>query len=511
MSKSSADSVSLPQLENSVSTSKTYSVGTLIYNRKGLIVLFAWMLWGDFCFTLMEAVVPSILPLKLGALGASNTIIALIMTTLPGILNTTICPWVSFKSDRYRSKWGRRIPFIIYTIPFLTLCLVLLGFSEQIGIWVHSIAFAKKGLFSASAISIFIIGVFMVGFQFFNMFVGSVYWYLFNDVVPEQFLGQFLGLFRVVGSLAGVLFNMFIFQYAETHMTHIFVGAALLYLFGFSLMCFKVKEGEYPPPPSNVDGKAGLISGIKTFCVECFSLRFYWYMFGITACSAIGVSVMGFWIFFVKDIGLSVKDYGQIMAIAGIVGMCLTYPAGIVADKYHPLRVQLVTKSILLCIWPLFLYFLFSTNTKSVYMIYLTIALVQLPASALYHAAVIPALMRLFPKERYGQFCSADAMVRSVGTICGGLLAGATFDLIKWYLNGSNYTYRLLPAWYFVFDFLAFLCLINVYRGWKKYGGLNNYVPPLPGQIDKTNLNQPHSPLPDQHMTPANTDPSPES
>jgi len=75
---------------------KLFRVGTLLYNRRTLIILFVWMLWGDFCFTLMESVVPSILPIQLKALGASNKVMAVIMSTLPGILNTTVCPWVSF-------------------------------------------------------------------------------------------------------------------------------------------------------------------------------------------------------------------------------------------------------------------------------------------------------------------------------------------------------------------------------------------------------------------------------
>ena len=42
-----------------------FRVGTLQYTRSSLAMLFVWLLWGDFCFTLMETVVPSILPLKL--------------------------------------------------------------------------------------------------------------------------------------------------------------------------------------------------------------------------------------------------------------------------------------------------------------------------------------------------------------------------------------------------------------------------------------------------------------
>jgi hypothetical protein len=80
----------------------------------------------------MESVFPAVLPIKLKQLDAPNWIIALIITGLPGLLNATVCPAVSFLSDRHRSKLVRRIPFILYTIPFLCLFLALLGLAGPI-------------------------------------------------------------------------------------------------------------------------------------------------------------------------------------------------------------------------------------------------------------------------------------------------------------------------------------------------------------------------------------------
>jgi Na+/melibiose symporter-like transporter len=127
------------QPPSSLDPAASYTVGTLTYTKMGLVTLFGWLLWGDFCFQVMESLNPAIVPLKLRQLDAPNWAIALIMVTLPGFLNMTICPWVSFKSDRHRGPMGRRIPFILYTLPFLTACLLLLGFSEHIGRSLHSI------------------------------------------------------------------------------------------------------------------------------------------------------------------------------------------------------------------------------------------------------------------------------------------------------------------------------------------------------------------------------------
>ena len=255
--------------------SKTYHCGTLTYTKVGLAMLFGWLLWGDFCFTLMEQVVPSILPLKLKALGAPNWLMGVILTTAPGILNMTICPWVSFKSDRFRSKWGRRIPFIILTMPFLCVFLALLGWSDDICRLLQAWSPSMRE-HAPATLTIGLISLFLIGFKFFDMFVNSVFWYLFNDVVPAQFLGRFMGAFKFVGIGAGAIYNWFIFKYAGTHMREIFTGVSLLYFVGFGMVCLFLKEGEYPPIEGEADKDNKGWGSLKTFFAESFSHKFYW-------------------------------------------------------------------------------------------------------------------------------------------------------------------------------------------------------------------------------------------
>ena len=217
-----------------------FKVGTLAYTKAGLITAFLFLLWGDFCFTLMETVVPTLMPLKFNAAGTPNWVLGLVMATIPNIMTAGLNPLISVRSDRFRSKWGRRIPFLAGATPFLVLFLVLLGFADPIGAWVHGVI---GGRFSESTVLIATISVLLICFQFFNLFITSVYYYLFNDVVPEAYLARFMALFRVVGSLAGVAYNKFILKYADTHTDQIFIGAALLYFVAFAVMCWKVKEG----------------------------------------------------------------------------------------------------------------------------------------------------------------------------------------------------------------------------------------------------------------------------
>lgn len=446
-------------------TDPRYSVGTLRYTRGQLVKLFAWLLWGDFCFMLMETVVPAILPLKLRHLDAPNWVIGLIMSTLPGILNMTVCPWISFKSDRYRSRWGRRIPFILWTLPFLSGFLILLGFSSQLGSLIYS-CLPAGNRFSAAYVSIACIGVFMVGFQFFNMFVNSVFWYLFNDVVPQAFMGRFLGFFRIVVGIKTALFNFLIFKYAESHMTEIFVGASLLYAIGFGLVCLKVKEGAYPPPEENAG--SGLVSEMKTYVRECYSRWYYWKLFLYTACWHISMTVGTFVIFAQQDIGLSLAQIGTIAGINSLVNLSLTYPIGALGDRFHPLRVLRWGHRAYLLVAPLPCLWLFYTPSPPlIFAFCVAFGLLQSSAFCCIEAVTLPTHMRVLPHDRFGQFASAQSLVRSAGVILGGLMAGIFLDVTRLLHHGSNFGFRYYPIWIFFWSAMAYWFLSQLYRDWR--------------------------------------------
>jgi len=458
----------------------TYQAGTLYYTKVGLVMMFIWLLWGDFCFQIMEAVIPGILPLKLRSLGASNTQIAFMLTMIPAIFNTTICPGVSFYSDRFRSRFGRRIPFLMLATPFITLLLILIGFSDDISNFLYVNIFAKTTVLPVSTITLALITIFIVCFQFFNMFVSSVYFYLFNDVVPDKLLSRFLALFRIVGIGAVTVYHFFIFKHAETHTKEIFYGAALLYFVGFMLICLKVKEGEYPPPPAYIKNKSGLWGGIMTFLVECFSSLHYWYFFLAVACIQMSTSCNIFNIFYYKSLGLSLEQVGRVNGWMCIVGVLLLYPAAVLSDRFHPVRTMLIAVALTVMATALNFIFLFTDFKVSTnYIILIAILFILSPVNTLYAATEIPVYMKLLPKEKYGQYASATAIIRSLGMIMGGFLAGAFMDWLRYVYKDNNFYYRYVPVWSFTFLLFGVIFLLLLYRSWKRYGGQHNYVAPV--------------------------------
>ena len=451
--------------------SRVYTCGTLRYTTFGLFVVFFWLLWGDFTMCLMETVLPSILPLQLKALGAPNMVMGIFLVTVPSTMNFFVNPVISFRSDRHRGPWGRRIPFLLAPTPFITVVLVAIAFAPEIGAWVHGLM-AGHGGFGKNTIIIGVIGLLLVIFQFFNMFISSVYYYLFNDLVPAAYLARFMAAFRVVGTLAGMTFNYFVFPHAQTHMRVIFLGAAVLYFVGFMSMCFGLKEGKYPPPTPLVGNKTGLLASFETYFRECFTHPYYLNMFAMSAAAQVAGACGFVATLFYLHLGISLEQLGKFNTWMAIPGLLLMVPMGMLSDRIHPVRV-LVGLGFFGPIMAIASFF-FVHDFRSV----IILTLIAFPIAQLQGAAAMPLNWLLFPKDKFGQFGSADAMARSIVTIVGSVVAGLSLDLMKRLYHGDEEYYRWMYIWSATFASISYFFLWRVYRGWKDHGGINDYKAP---------------------------------
>jgi MFS family permease len=406
----------------------------------------------------------------------------MILVTIPMIIATVLNPVISFKSDRFRSRWGRRIPFILVTLPPLVGCLLGLGYGEGIAPFLRRSLGTLLAGASPAAVAVGVIGVLMVAFSFFNTFVNSVFWYLFNDVVPERFLARFMSMFRMVSLLSVSLYNFFVFPFAGAHAHGIFIGAAILYTAGFGLMCLKVKEGTYPPPPENVDGRQGVLSALKTFLKECHSHWHYRYLFLSFLFLAASGATLPFTLLFYKGTGLDLEQIGQIIGLGNLVNALVIFASGWLADRYHPVRIVIVglLMNVFIVLPATCLWLFWHPSQHLAYLLWMVLSVVlAAPANALIGVCDPPMLMRMFPRDRYGQFCSANAMWRSLGAIIGGTLAGAFLDLLKRTTGISN-EYAFIPVWQLAFHIPAVFCSLKLYRSWQQHGGDAAYVAPLP-------------------------------
>ena len=335
-------------------------------------------------------------------------------------------------------------------------------------------AFMRMGgalFLSPKMATITVVGFFVVMFHVFDEFVNSVFWYLFADVVPEAFIGRFIALFNLVGGGASMVFNGFMLPYAETRMQWIFMGAGVAYLVGFYVMCWKVKEGQYPPP-DDLGENPSVLKQIKVYVVECFSHPIYILTFLATAAMAFAQGASAGAIIFSRDgIGLSMDEIGKAGMWISAAGMILAYPSGWAVDKWHPIRVTL------LMIVPLTLAQFFAFFFLRDFRTYLFMAGGTLVFNSLFNAAGVPILIRVFPKDKFGQFCSCNGMVRSTARMVGGVFAGPFIDYMTNF-SADKFAFRWVYMWTGVFQVVALGSLVLMYLKWKSMGGDRGYVPP---------------------------------
>ena len=458
-----------------------YRAGTLTYTKPALVILLFWLFWGDFCFTVMEAVTGPIMQLKFQKLQASNTEIGLIIVTIPSLIYTILLPIISFKSDRFRSRLGRRIPFLLFSLPFLVALLFIMAFGENLGRWLFAHVPFLHSL-SANQAVIMVLGGLLILFTFFNTFTNSTFWYLFNDVVPEHLLARFMAWFRTISMLSTSFYSFFIFPYSATHSTEIFVGAGFLYLTGFGLMCYFVREGKYPPPPPYIGGRTGPLAAILTYVKETHAFPHYWYLWICTFFGAIGGGTAYlFALFYYLAIGLNTSQIGAINGTNTVVVGLFTLAAGWLADRYHPIRVVLWGNIInTFIVTPTGLLWLFwHPSASPIFWVIMTINIViGGPGAAMGGMWDPPMLMRLFPRLQYGQFCSINGVWRSMGGILGGVMLGEFLDFISRWV-GKEHAYYYLPAWTLFFGMPSFYLFVKLYFSWKKLGGDENYEAPV--------------------------------
>jgi maltose/moltooligosaccharide transporter len=444
---------------------KPLCVGTLVYTPRALVLVCFWLLWGDICVDVAKQVIVKLLPVSMRNLDASNATIGLLTSGLPAVLGMMLGPIVSSWSDRHRSRLGRRIPFLMLLAPAVVLALLLISQSRFLGEGLYACCGGWLGLVSPIAGMFAIMAISAVLFETTYGLVGSLYSYLVRDVIPAGLLGRFWGMARTVGAAGGFVFNRYCLGWAELHHALAFTAFAALYVVAFFLICTRVKEGEYPPPPIK-SKRSGPTREVVTYFRECYSHPYYVLIylgqaFYTCAASCVNIFIV---LFGREDLGMSTDTVGKVLAWPFIVAIALYVPFGYVADRIHPLRLQIISLVFLPIVS---LASFLGIQGESSFLVW---TLAWWLGHCAYLASNGPLLPLLLPAAKYGQFYSAMYILAFMGGAAASLGGGFMLDLVG--------DYRYIYMWNFVFNILSLLVTLLIYRGWKRYGGAKSYQPP---------------------------------
>lgn len=441
-----------------------WHVGTLAYTTAGLVALFCWLLWGDFAWSMKDRSVGAVVQLLLRKFHASDFLAGILLVTLPQGISMVLGPIVSYRSDRHRGPWGRRIPYLMIPTPIAALSMVGLAFSPALGHWLAG-AHGEQSP-EADRWVLILFGFFWTVFEIATITANTVFGAFVNDVVPRPVLGRFYGMFRALSLIAGMVFNAWLFGRASDYYVPIFLGIGLLYGVGFTLMCVKVKEGEYPPPVVDPSHAGSPLRAAQAYLRDCFSKPYYYWVFACLIVPNLAfMPINTFNLYFSQSVGMSNDTYGKLIAFYFFLSLLQTVPLGWLVDKYHQLRLSMVALALhgVAALWGGLL--IHNTWTFGIAFV-LTGTL-----SGTWYTATASLGMALMPKMKFAQYASALGIVSS---LCSMALAAG----MGRFLDFTNHQYRYTYLAAFFLDAAGLLVTLVVFRKFQTMGGMKEYVAP---------------------------------
>jgi Na+/melibiose symporter-like transporter len=415
-----------------------YAAGTLRYTAAGLGIVLFWLLFGEFAIALRDrSAIPGVMEL-LRQHHASDTMIAVLVSALPALLGSVLVPIVGFRSDRFRSRWGRRLPFLVGITPVAALVLVALGNCTAFGRATDRLLGTLSPGADACVLAWFC--VFWTVFEGVALVTLALYAGLVNDIVPRSVLGRFYAGFRIVSLVAGILFNLWFFRLTEHHLREVFLGIGLFFGVACMLMCVRLKEGEYGPPA--LDGSGAQASPTswramgRAYWRECLSDRYFLLVFlALTASELTFMPFNTFSQLYADSLGMDKAVLGKLLATSYALSIGLSSVIGWMVDRYSAASVTVWTMGLYLCV--ACGGFLAVHDLQSFAVVYV----LHVVVAGTYYTAAASLPMALFPRARFLQFDGAKRFLFCTSNIALSFLLGPMLDS-----TGHDYGLTLLSG-----------------------------------------------------------------
>ncbi|MDE3104094.1 MAG: hypothetical protein KGK08_02870 [Acidobacteriota bacterium] len=384
-----------------------------------------WITFGHFGMALSMTIVEPLMNLRLKAIGVSDSSVGL-MTSANLWVVSFLVMYYSWKSDHCTSRLGRRTPYVLASLPFLTIALVMFPF------------------FSTKWIVISLMAVYL----FFNDVKASTYPLLAIDCVSKDLLARTSGLVAIITSLAGFLSSRVGARMADTHPGRVFVLAALANMVATLLATWRIKE---PPIFHPTTERFSLMAPIR---VAAKDRRILVLMIAVALLNAFPM-VFKTWVWFYAKakLGLTIGETGAAMSWGLLLQIGVSYPAGWLIDCFGSYIALLLG-------WVLMLGLaVFSVGVRSASGLILLTVLYSLVMALKVAGDAI--LWRTMDKADTGSYTSTVALVRN---FCTGTVIAISGFLIKW--TGSY----IVAFWFgFILSSIA-LVVFFVYRHLMRAG-----------------------------------------
>ncbi len=336
-------------------------------------------------------------------------------------------------SDEFRSKWGRRIPFIFWGVLLNSAALIYMGSSKNFISLI--VSFAAVQLFANIA--------------------NGPYHALIPDLVPENQQGTasaWMGIFMYVGQAAGPLFAGFLMARAGGDIDLMIFIAVLLNLLMLYTVFF-VKEPELPAVKEALREGNNHLKEMFSFSLHKYP-DYCWILISRTLVNMGFYTAIGFLMYFMKD-SLKVVEYekmtGILIMIITAAGIISAFPAGMLADRYSK-KILIYISGGLTALSSLI--FVFSSDIRITMVVGFFMGLGYGTFSTVDWALVCNHI----PGGKAGKYMGVWNLTFAVPQVLAPLLAGYPSDMINKSL-GTGAGYRAVLLLVFIYMTMGILAI----------------------------------------------------
>jgi MFS family permease len=415
-------------------------LGIFYADRKLMWRNVRWINFGHFGTAISMTIVEPLMNLRLKAIGVSESGVGLLTSANLWAVSFLVM-YFSWKSDHCTSSLGRRTPFVLISLPFIAIALLLFPY--------FSLKWVLIGL--------------MVVYYFFNDMKASTFPLLSIDCVSKEVLARVSGLVTVVISLAGFLSSRLGARMADVNLPRVFLIAAVAMATTTLLALWRIKE---PPIYHPTTERFSLLAPIK---VACQDRRILVLMVAVALLNAFQI-IFYTWVWFYAKakLGLTIGETGAAMSWGLLLKMAVSYPAGWLIDRFGSYVALCIEWVLMLCLAVSSIYV---TNANG-----LVLLMVFFSLFMPFQVAGDTILWKTMDKADTGSYTSTVALIRN---FCTGTVIAISGFLIKW--TGSY----VVAFWFgFVLSSIA-LIVFFVYRHMMRTGAKpTSASPPADGGAD---------------------------
>jgi MFS family permease len=356
-----------------------------------------WYLFGASAGGFGFNTVQSLMPMHMAKMGMGPELISLVLS-LRSWIYAFLVLYIAHVSDHWQSRMGRRLPFLIISLPFLVIGMVIFPLIKSTLICV-------------------------VVFSIFALFVGikwDTYPLLSYDLFRQKYWGRIAGIGGIAGGFAVWIGQVILMPMVDTHGEEfVYCLAALFLLLSTLLTLIFVREPPlHPAKLKNWNPWSIIVSTIKVgFSRSQNVILFIGFVLLISPNLVLNyISVQG-----QMNLGLTQGEVGRyILQWGTLVSMILFPIIGVCMDRFGAVRICIFAYACtLIACW-------FGYHPKTVHELAIASTFITVASGVTYTAATIFVASGI-ERENIATFCACNGAVTSAVTaillpICGTLI-----------------------------------------------------------------------------------------